>query len=565
MGIFRQFPYTNFHEINLDWILNKIKELWKSVSDIDEKVDNFIIETEPTIRDEVDKWLDDHPEATTTVEDGSITKSKLNKELLYELTTTNLRNTLADCEFAPYTRTFINTSEFNINSTQVSCLSHDGTYLFVVMTPPNVTIAENHNSWLCTINTKTGVIENRTSLPIGHGRSMTIKDNKILMATKYDISNNIWVVINVEDPLRPFIESTGMYDCAHLFWTDTGAAWYDYSNRHIIYLDVNYDNKGIVTGFTPTGKYINVKKGIVGEEQSFQFWQGIITVASTMPEKITFLNAETGDVITTNQLRTSYGFLRTAECESAFIQDDRIYFTNNSIATYGREGEIIREISLFCCDIYKPMGEWYDYWRDVSYQASRGSTQYVSGSLNANTDSSVSFNGSADRPYQLVNDAVISYTAQQRIEYTSFSPFVYVLSIQFTSGSYLYQISLNNIPFSVALNGIANSTTLISGINALSTKMVICNRLVFEKVRLQGMSTSQYYALRVNASVMRILSSCGNRPNKTENDYDLLVEMGSSVFVDMNLMKRISCADSIIKFAGTYTIAYESNSIIQGA
>lgn len=34
MGLFEQFPYTNFHELNLDWILKKIKEL-------DEKVDNI--------------------------------------------------------------------------------------------------------------------------------------------------------------------------------------------------------------------------------------------------------------------------------------------------------------------------------------------------------------------------------------------------------------------------------------------------------------------------------------------------------------------------------------------
>lgn len=34
MGLFEQFPYANFHELNLDWILKKIKEL-------DEKVDNI--------------------------------------------------------------------------------------------------------------------------------------------------------------------------------------------------------------------------------------------------------------------------------------------------------------------------------------------------------------------------------------------------------------------------------------------------------------------------------------------------------------------------------------------
>ena len=27
MGVFEQFPYVNFHELNLDWVLDKIKEL----------------------------------------------------------------------------------------------------------------------------------------------------------------------------------------------------------------------------------------------------------------------------------------------------------------------------------------------------------------------------------------------------------------------------------------------------------------------------------------------------------------------------------------------------------
>lgn len=34
MGLFEQFPYTNFHELNLDWIINKIKEF-------QERLDSF--------------------------------------------------------------------------------------------------------------------------------------------------------------------------------------------------------------------------------------------------------------------------------------------------------------------------------------------------------------------------------------------------------------------------------------------------------------------------------------------------------------------------------------------
>lgn len=38
MGLFEQFPYTNFHELNLDWILKKIKELDEKVNNIEDRI-----------------------------------------------------------------------------------------------------------------------------------------------------------------------------------------------------------------------------------------------------------------------------------------------------------------------------------------------------------------------------------------------------------------------------------------------------------------------------------------------------------------------------------------------
>lgn len=42
-------------------------------------------EFEDDIRDETSNWLDEHPEATTTVQDGAITKAKINTEFLPEI------------------------------------------------------------------------------------------------------------------------------------------------------------------------------------------------------------------------------------------------------------------------------------------------------------------------------------------------------------------------------------------------------------------------------------------------------------------------------------------------
>lgn len=75
MGIFRQFPYSNFHEMNMDWILKQIRIL-------EEKWDKFVFDWKTNLREEVDKWLTEHPEYMTTVEDNSITSIKLHSEAI---------------------------------------------------------------------------------------------------------------------------------------------------------------------------------------------------------------------------------------------------------------------------------------------------------------------------------------------------------------------------------------------------------------------------------------------------------------------------------------------------
>lgn len=69
-GYHSRYPYTDFHELNADWILDKIRGL-------EEAMRKFIVDTEVSIVNTVNKWLDDHPEATTTVQDGSLTFKKL--------------------------------------------------------------------------------------------------------------------------------------------------------------------------------------------------------------------------------------------------------------------------------------------------------------------------------------------------------------------------------------------------------------------------------------------------------------------------------------------------------
>ena len=63
MGIFRQFPYSNFHELNLDWLLNKMKDLSAEFDNLIDEFNNFTINIPKYISKFVDEWFKDHPEA----------------------------------------------------------------------------------------------------------------------------------------------------------------------------------------------------------------------------------------------------------------------------------------------------------------------------------------------------------------------------------------------------------------------------------------------------------------------------------------------------------------------
>lgn len=111
MALFENFPYTNLHELNLDWVIKVIKDFSEKypemIEDISKKINkpesdpngeygtflmslgdgttswaNISDEYSEIIIAAVDEWLNDHPEATTTVEDGSITPVKLGSELM---------------------------------------------------------------------------------------------------------------------------------------------------------------------------------------------------------------------------------------------------------------------------------------------------------------------------------------------------------------------------------------------------------------------------------------------------------------------------------------------------
>lgn len=60
MGIFEHFPYTNFHELNLDWLLKAVKELDKKIESIQLASDPVFINIDAgETESDVEKYVTD--------------------------------------------------------------------------------------------------------------------------------------------------------------------------------------------------------------------------------------------------------------------------------------------------------------------------------------------------------------------------------------------------------------------------------------------------------------------------------------------------------------------------
>lgn len=60
MGLFNQFPYTNMHELNLDWILDRVKEIWNNQQEVNKTLESLqtqINELGENLDEKVDEWL----------------------------------------------------------------------------------------------------------------------------------------------------------------------------------------------------------------------------------------------------------------------------------------------------------------------------------------------------------------------------------------------------------------------------------------------------------------------------------------------------------------------------
>lgn len=92
MAIFDNFPYTNFHELNLDWLIKKMKEVDDDVNNVIEDAENIVAQAE-TIVSDAEHYSDESKAYAEASQRSAENSQSYASEFLNE--TTSINNQLA--------------------------------------------------------------------------------------------------------------------------------------------------------------------------------------------------------------------------------------------------------------------------------------------------------------------------------------------------------------------------------------------------------------------------------------------------------------------------------------
>ena len=230
MGIFRQFPYTNFHEMNLDWVLDKILELTEEWLSFETNMAAWKTDTESAFA-ELKEYVDDYfknlniDEVISDLIISGYFDDAINKAIL--------------------NRTKINTrmvySNFFDYSNHQGAYPNGSCYIGNDMVAVYLSSDFSNTGKLVFIDIRGGRIINSSDIALKHGNSLTYdpSEQKIYSVSLYNYDSitellNEVIVVDVSDIYNPAILETkslpmptgsvGVYSMAYDIITETFGA-----------------------------------------------------------------------------------------------------------------------------------------------------------------------------------------------------------------------------------------------------------------------------------------------------------------------------------------------------
>lgn len=325
--MFRRYPYTNFHDINLDWIIKRVKDLTNRVFKVETELDDFL--------DSVDITKDVSDKLNEMLENGDLYEIVNQAELM------NFQKNATLSRVGRIIDNFNNPSDVVLGLQSI--LYHNDKYYTIGDIPSTDTtnISVYDNQGLLIIN---------KPYEYGHGQGAAIfKDNlivknSILGNLSILNTNTLEVLGSIEYPTETCITITSDEDNLYIVGL--------LNEQVSIY---RYDTLSWYKVCDITLKEGNVIQNILKYDNYFY----LLISRSSQIIKID----SNGDIKYIYNIPDSDGYYYTGELEDIFIKDDNIYLYG---AVYDPQltYESARLGQIFATDILSPLNsnQYYSYY-----------------------------------------------------------------------------------------------------------------------------------------------------------------------------------------------------------
>lgn len=418
---FHEYPYTDFHELNLDWLIKTVKELAKKVNSINideirKEVEEYLasLDIDQKVRDEIQKLIDDgtlgsviEHVAVETIRNERLYNTVYPSRISRYIGTSNGINNLANIADGD-----------NTYYSQGLCITPDGILMALVDSDigfsdgTSLETAHTNNTRFVLIDFD-GIVKATTTVADGyHSNWLTFKDGFVYSSSYSKFNNTADLTTSLSDvkgvqvlqysynngTLNLTKTNTVLNDDVWLSLTNYNDAWYGLTKPlGTFYTIYNVD---LVTGTkTALMSFDSAALGIT-TVQGIRVYNNKIYVVCYKPSSLFVFNLESHELESIANFEAIYGNNQLGELESIDINTNGDIYLNSTIY-----GTVLSYANKFVNQVWKfnirTGGAIYEAAQGHAYR-----TLYVdSNSADHNPT------GRESSPYKSISECLISAAA----------------------------------------------------------------------------------------------------------------------------------------------------------
>ena len=349
---FENYPYSNFHELNLDWILGEVKRLISEYDKLNDTVNNYNSRFSE-LKSYIDNYfstLDYRTEIYEVIEklfsSGDVDQfiaDYFNKRAMAKIT--NIEN-MSACirERVPRKNPAQNYQTGTMYSPNNSYTPNDQKYWYMIES-----FADNSSPNLLCYNVNDNSLVNSVNMgDYKHGGVMAIKDG-VLYTCNSEHTLQLW---DISTPASPTLQNVRKIDILpyHILgWRKSTNSWLMADGGSNIYaVDSDFSNAVFMYSLTSHDAYTNL------QDYHYDDNFGIIYKLTFYPSAIWLYDVATGNPITNMALPLTNSYITVGEPEGIFADGYNLYLLTSKIC--GCVGSQTMEMCGFYCNMIQPNG-----------------------------------------------------------------------------------------------------------------------------------------------------------------------------------------------------------------